>query len=102
MAVTLARLEAEYGPPLAALEYASQAIRTYHDSGNTSMMGTPLVVLATFSTGSDATNRRPPSPVSQLNPFTGRSFPSSTPRSPTYATSSATRPTNRSPARVRR
>jgi predicted ATPase/class 3 adenylate cyclase len=48
IAVTLARLEAEYGPPLAALEYASQAIRTYHDSGNTSMMGTPLVVLATL------------------------------------------------------
>jgi predicted ATPase len=48
IAVTLARLEAEYGPPLAALEYASQAIRTYRDSGNTSMMGTPLVVLATL------------------------------------------------------
>jgi predicted ATPase len=47
LAVTSARLEAEYGSPLAALEYASQAIRTYHESGNTSMMGTPLGVLAT-------------------------------------------------------
>lgn len=48
IAVTSARLEAEYGSPLAALEYASQAIRIYHDSGNTSLMGTPLGVLATL------------------------------------------------------
>ena len=43
-----ARLEAEYGPPLAAFEYVSQAIRIYHDSGNTYMMRAPLVVLATL------------------------------------------------------
>jgi predicted ATPase len=48
IAVTSARLETEYGPALAALEYASQAIRIYHDSGNTSMMATPLGVLATL------------------------------------------------------
>ena len=55
-----------------------------------------------FSTGSDATNRRPPSPVSRSVPSPQRRSPKSTPRSPTCARSSATRPTNRSPARVRR
>ena len=37
-----------------------------------------------------------------LSPLTAAAFLSSTRRSPTYATSSATRPTNRSPARARR
>ena len=46
LAVTTARLEAEYGHPLAALDYARQAIRIYHDSGNTTLMLTPLAVLA--------------------------------------------------------
>ena len=54
------------------------------------------------STGSDATNRRPPSPVSRSVPSPRRASLKSTPRSPTCAMSSATRPTNRSPARVRR
>ena len=62
---------------------------------------TPLAVLARFSTGSDATNQRPPSPVSRSIPSPQRG-PDSPPRSPTYAMSSATRPTNRSPARARR
>ena len=45
----LARLEAEHGGSLAALEYVTLAIRNYHDSGNTTMMGTTLAVLAAFS-----------------------------------------------------
>ena len=62
----------------------------------------PWVSLQPFSTGSDATNRRPPSPVSRSVPSAdGRSL-KSPPRSRTSATSSATRPTSRSPARVRR
>ena len=35
LAASLARLEAEYGDPLAALDYFTVAIRNYHDSGNT-------------------------------------------------------------------
>ena len=35
LAVILCRLEAEYGDPLAALDYFTVAIRNYHDSGNT-------------------------------------------------------------------
>ena len=34
LAASLARLEAEYGDPLAALDYFALAIRNYHDSGN--------------------------------------------------------------------
>jgi hypothetical protein len=49
LAASLSRLEAGYGDPLAALEYVTLAIRNYHDSGNTTMMGTTLAVLAAFS-----------------------------------------------------
>ena len=36
------------------------AIRNYHDSGNTTMMGTPLAVLAAFSDRLGATKQLPP------------------------------------------
>ena len=49
LAASLSRLDAEYGDPLAAFEYVTLPIRKYHDSGNTTMMGTPLAVLAAFS-----------------------------------------------------
>jgi hypothetical protein len=55
-----------------------------------------------FSTGSNATNRRPPSPASRSVPSPQRGSPKLPPRSPTSAKCSATRPTNRSPARARR
>ena len=103
LALSLSRLEAEHGDPLAAFDYVTLAIRNYHDSGNTTddprrrWLSSPP-----FSTGSDATNRRPPSPVSRSVPSPRRRSPRSTPRSPTCAMSSATRPTNRSPARARR
>jgi hypothetical protein len=42
----LARLEAKYGDPLAALDYLSLAIRNYHDSGNVTLVHPPLAVLA--------------------------------------------------------
>jgi predicted ATPase len=48
LAVTLSRLEAEHGDPLAALDYVTLAIRNYHDAGNTTMIRTPLAVLAAF------------------------------------------------------
>ncbi|MGC1152370.1 ATP-binding protein [Mycobacterium sp.] len=35
LTVTLSRLEALHGDPLAALDYVTLAIRTYHDAGNT-------------------------------------------------------------------
>jgi len=48
LALTLSRLEAEHGDPQAALEYLTLAIRNYHDSGNTTMMRSPLAILATL------------------------------------------------------
>ena len=42
----LGRLEAQYGDPLAALGYLTQAIGNYHDSGNTTVIHVPLAVLA--------------------------------------------------------
>ncbi len=46
LAASLARLEAEHGDPLAALDYLTLAIRNYHDAGNTTMIRVPLAVLA--------------------------------------------------------
>ncbi len=46
LAATLARLEADHGDPLLALEYLALAIRNYHDSGNTAMIRAPLAALA--------------------------------------------------------
>ena len=43
---SLARLEAKYGDPLAALDYLTLALRNYHDSGNVALMRSPLAVLA--------------------------------------------------------
>ena len=48
IAGSLSRLEAEYGDPLAALDYVALAIRNFHDAGNTTMIRFPLAVLAAF------------------------------------------------------
>ena len=48
LAANLARLEAEHGDPLAALDYITLAIRNYHDSGNTTNIRAALAVLAVF------------------------------------------------------
>ena len=48
LAAVLCRLEAEHGDPLAALEYFALAIRNHHDSGNITMIRTPLAVLTSF------------------------------------------------------
>jgi predicted ATPase len=48
LAVTISRLEAQRGDPLAALDYLTVAIRNYHEAGNTATIGNPLAVLATF------------------------------------------------------
>ena len=44
----LSRSEATYGDPTAAFDYVTVAIRNYHDSGNTTMIVSPLAVLAAF------------------------------------------------------
>ena len=46
LAASLARLEAEYGDPLAALDYFTLAIRNFHDAGNATLILNPLAVLA--------------------------------------------------------
>jgi predicted ATPase/class 3 adenylate cyclase len=48
LTVILSGLEAEYGDRLAALDCFTVAIRNYHDSGNTTMIRSPLAVLAVF------------------------------------------------------
>ena len=48
LAITLARLEAKHGDPLAALDYFTVAIRNYHDSGSTTTIRSPLANLAAF------------------------------------------------------
>ncbi|MGE5698405.1 MAG: adenylate/guanylate cyclase domain-containing protein [Candidatus Sericytochromatia bacterium] len=48
LAGALARLEGQYGDPLAALEYFTVTIRNYHDAGNTTMIRSALAVLGTL------------------------------------------------------
>jgi len=48
LAAVLCRVEAKYGDPLAALEYFRLAIHNHHESGNTTMISTPLAILAAF------------------------------------------------------
>ena len=45
LAVTLSRLEALHGDPLAALDYFTLTIRNYHDSRDTTNVRSPLAVL---------------------------------------------------------
>jgi predicted ATPase len=46
VANTLARLEAEHGDPVAALDHLTLAIRNYHNAGDTTTLRVPLAVLA--------------------------------------------------------
>src|SRR5271155_70330 len=48
IAGSLARLEAENGDPLAALDSVALAVRNFHDAGNPTMIRFPLAVLAAF------------------------------------------------------
>ena len=103
LATSLARLEAEHGDPLAAFDYFTLAIRNFHDSGNTTLIRSPLAVLAALF---DRLGRYEPAATiagfAVQSPPPQRPSPRSAPRSPTSAKSSATKPTNRSPARARR
>ena len=102
IAGSLARLEAEYGDPLAALDYVALAVRNFHDAGNTTMIRFPLTVLAAFF---DRLGRVEPAATIAgfaFSVLTATANPNSPPPSPICAMSSATRPTNRSPGEVRR
>ncbi|MGO9352049.1 MAG: adenylate/guanylate cyclase domain-containing protein [Mycobacterium sp.] len=46
LAGTVCRVEAEHGDPLAALDYVTLVIRTFHDAGNTALMRSHLAILA--------------------------------------------------------
>ncbi|OBG91157.1 cyclase [Mycobacterium sp. E136] len=46
LAMTLGRVEAEHGDPLAALDCIALAVRNYRDSGNIAVIGVPLANLA--------------------------------------------------------
>jgi hypothetical protein len=48
LAAVVARLEAHYGDPLAALDHLTVAIRNFHDAGNTTVIRAPLAILAAF------------------------------------------------------
>ena len=102
LAVILCRLEAEHGDPLAAFDYFTVAIRNYHDVGQHQHDPRPLAILAAFF---DRLGRYEPAATIAgfaSDPLAAARPRDSAPRSPTSAMSSATRPTNRSPAKVRR
>jgi predicted ATPase len=48
LAAVLCRVESEHGDALAALDYFTVAIRSHHESGNTTGISTPLALLAAF------------------------------------------------------
>ena len=48
LVANLARVEAEHGDPLSALDHITLAIRNMHDSGNIGIIRSPLATLAVF------------------------------------------------------
>jgi hypothetical protein len=75
LAITLARVEAEHGDPLAALEYVTLAIRNFHDSGNEAVMRSPLAILAALL---DRLGRREPAATIAgyaFSPISAAGFP---------------------------
>ncbi|HVQ98905.1 MAG TPA: adenylate/guanylate cyclase domain-containing protein, partial [Mycobacterium sp.] len=75
LAVTLSSLEAEHGDPLAALDHVTLVIRNFHDAGNTTMVRSPLAVLAAFF---DRLGRYGPAATIAgfaVDPFAAAAFP---------------------------
>jgi predicted ATPase len=75
IAGSLSRLEAEYGDPLAALDYVALAVRNFHDAGNTTMIRFPLAVLAALF---DRLGRDEPAAVIAgfaFSPLTSAAYP---------------------------
>ena len=102
LANSLALIQAEHGATASAFDHLTLAIRIYHNAGNTTVIRVPLAVLAALF---DRLGRYEPAATiagSRSVLCLRRRSPNSPPRSPISATSSARRPTNRSPATVRR
>jgi len=75
LAFTVARLEAEHGHTATALDHLTHALRSYHDSGNTINMQSPLAVLAALF---DRLGRYEPAATIAgfaFSPFTAAAFP---------------------------
>ena len=103
LAASLARLEAKSRRPAGR----ARILRCWPSATTTTRATPPICVPPWLSSprSFDRLGRHEPAATIAgfaFSPLTARGFPRSTPRSPTYAMSSATRPTNRSPARARR
>jgi predicted ATPase len=75
LAGVLSGLEAEHGDPLAALDYITLAIRTFHDAGNTTGVRTTLGILAVLF---DRLGRHEPAATMAghpISPHTEAAFP---------------------------
>jgi hypothetical protein len=75
LAALLSSLEAEHGDPLAALDYITLAVRTYHDAGNTTGVRGALSILAVVF---DRLGRYEPAATIAgfaFSPFTASTFP---------------------------
>lgn len=74
-ASVLCRVESAHGEPVAALDYFRLAIHCHHESGNSTMISTPLASLATFF---DRLGRYEPSAILAgyaFGPITAASYP---------------------------
>ncbi|HET7666885.1 MAG TPA: adenylate/guanylate cyclase domain-containing protein, partial [Mycobacterium sp.] len=101
LAAGLSSFEAKHGDPATAFDYLTVAICNYHESGNTSMIRIPLVVLAALF---DRLGRHEAAATIAgfaFNPFTAAAVSEIGTAVTHLRMSSATRPTNRSPAWVR-
>jgi len=102
LATSLAQLEAEHGDTLAAFDHLTLVIRNFHNAGDATTIRVPLAVLAVLF---DRLGRyEPAATIAEfaLSPLSAAGVPEISTAIPTSATSSATKPTNHSPARARR
>jgi predicted ATPase/class 3 adenylate cyclase len=75
LAGLLARIEAEHGDPLSALDYITMNVRNYHDAGNTTLMRGGLAMLAALF---DRLGRHEPAAVIArfaISPLTSTAIP---------------------------
>ena len=98
----LSILAITHGEPADALDYVILPIRYYYDSGSFFLLPNALAVPALLFDRLGHYESAATIVDSPPRPTLGRSLRRWTLPSPTCARSSVTRPTNRSPARVRR
>jgi predicted ATPase len=75
LAANLSRVEVTHGDPAAALDYVTLAIRNYHDSGNTTMMRSPLAILAALFDRRGGYEAAATIAGFAVNPLTALAFP---------------------------